>query len=174
MAERRFQRHPARLEAAHGGKFLQARQQAATPCCEDRAGAGAVRLRKLCGHAKLPRPAPPTGPVHNDCATIGAPCLCPSCDGPIMVTPTRPATLTPLPHRSSLAAIGETWTPGGRQMPSVRHCRHCLGDCPGDCLLPGDTGLCIHQPVPGLSWPDRLRLLASRRWWRRVFWGVRR
>jgi len=28
-------------------------------------------------------------------------------------------------------------------MPVARHCRHCLGDCPGDCLL-GESGRCIH------------------------------
>jgi hypothetical protein len=59
-------------------------------------------------------------------------------------------------------------------MPSARHCRHCFGECPGDCLLPGDTGdtgLCMHHPVPGLPWRDWVRLLGSRRWWRRVFWG---
>lgn len=35
------------------------------------------------------------------------------------------------------------------------HCRHCYGDCPGDCLLPGDTGMCIH---------GRLRRLPFRQW----------
>ena len=28
-------------------------------------------------------------------------------------------------------------------MAAVRHCRHCWGDCLGECLL-GDTGMCIH------------------------------
>jgi hypothetical protein len=32
-------------------------------------------------------------------------------------------------------------------MPAARHCRHCYGDCPGTCLLPGTGGLCIHQPA---------------------------
>jgi hypothetical protein len=59
-------------------------------------------------------------------------------------------------------------------MPGARHCSHCLGDCPGDCLLPGDTGLCIHHPVPRLPWQVRVRSLGSRRWWRRVFWGTYR
>gem|GEM_PF-1553907 len=59
-------------------------------------------------------------------------------------------------------------------MPSARHCRHCFGDCPGDCLRPGytaDTGLCIHNPFPRRPWQERVRLLGSRRWWRRVFLG---
>jgi hypothetical protein len=59
-------------------------------------------------------------------------------------------------------------------MTRARHCRHCLGDCPGDCLLPGDAGdagLCIHKPAPAMSWRERLRLLGSRKFWRRVFWG---
>jgi hypothetical protein len=107
MAERRFRRHPARLEAAHGGKFLQARQQATTPGYEDRAGDGAVPLRKLCGHANSPDRRPP----QDRSTTIVPPSVHLVCarpvHGPIMVTPTRPATLTPLPHRSSLAALGE-------------------------------------------------------------------
>ena len=59
-------------------------------------------------------------------------------------------------------------------MPSVGHCRHCFGACPGDCLLPGDTGetgVCIHNPVPRRPWRERLRLMGSRRWWRRLFVG---
>lgn len=55
-----------------------------------------------------------------------------------------------------------------------RHCRHCWGDCPGDCLLPGpagDAGLCIHRPNPRLSWPDRLRLVTVPGFWHRFFWG---
>jgi hypothetical protein len=56
---------------------------------------------------------------------------------------------------------------------AVRHCRHCLGDCAGDCLV-DDTGLCIHGTGKSrLPWRLRVRLLGSRRWWRRVFWGVR-
>ena len=55
-------------------------------------------------------------------------------------------------------------------MPSVRHCRHCLGDCRDDCLLPGDQGLCIHDPVrrPAREW---LFLLRTRRFWHRVLFG---
>jgi hypothetical protein len=58
-----------------------------------------------------------------------------------------------------------------RRMPPTRHCRHCLGDCPGDCLY-GDSGLCIH------GWDKRpprqftLRMLLTRGWWQRVFWGI--
>jgi hypothetical protein len=56
--------------------------------------------------------------------------------------------------------------------PTIRHCRHCWGGCPGDCLLPGDTGLCIHNPVPAMPFRDRVRLVGSRRFWRRLFWGI--
>jgi hypothetical protein len=54
-------------------------------------------------------------------------------------------------------------------MPEIRHCRHCWGDCPGDCLL-GESGQCIH------GWNEKRprqfgRKLLSRRWWHRVFWG---
>ena len=54
-------------------------------------------------------------------------------------------------------------------MPAVAHCRHCFGDCPGDCLLPGGGGLCIHTPVPKRTLGERLALLRAR-WSRsRVF-----
>jgi hypothetical protein len=57
-------------------------------------------------------------------------------------------------------------------MLQARHCRHCAGACPGDCLV-GDSGLCIHGwngKRPGqFGW----QLLLTRKWWRRVFWGVR-
>lgn len=52
------------------------------------------------------------------------------------------------------------------------HCRHCLGNCNGTCLLYGGSGLCIHNPIrrqPLRAWP---RLVRSRRFWRRIFWGV--
>jgi hypothetical protein len=58
-------------------------------------------------------------------------------------------------------------------MPDVRHCRHCWGPCPGDCLIPGDMGLCIHKPAPRLAFRQRMLLLVDRGFWRRVFWGVR-
>jgi hypothetical protein len=51
------------------------------------------------------------------------------------------------------------------------HCRHCLGNCDGTCLLPGGSGLCIHHPVPRLplrEWPTMIR---TRGFWHRVFWG---
>jgi len=54
-----------------------------------------------------------------------------------------------------------------------RHCRHCWGKCDGDCLLPGDSGLCIHQPVPRRPFRERVRLLGNRRSWRRVLRGTR-
>jgi hypothetical protein len=56
-------------------------------------------------------------------------------------------------------------------MPSVRHCRHCLGDCSGDCLLPGDQGLCIHNPIPRLPPRAWLSMLRTRRFWHRVLFG---
>jgi hypothetical protein len=66
-------------------------------------------------------------------------------------------------------------------MTAVRHCRHCWGDCPGDCLL-GDAGMCIHNRdrklgqaaavmVGGTRGRMRARLLVNRGWWRRVLWG---
>ena len=45
-----------------------------------------------------------------------------------------------------------------------RHCRHCYGDCPGDCLLPGDTGMCIHGRVRPLPFRQRVRLWLYRLW----------
>jgi len=55
-------------------------------------------------------------------------------------------------------------------MSQARHCRHCAGDCPGDCLI-GQTGMCIHgwneKPPRQFSW----QVLLTRRWWHRVFWG---
>jgi hypothetical protein len=56
-------------------------------------------------------------------------------------------------------------------MTAARHCRHCLGDCQGDCLLPGGSGLCIHRPVPRRGPRERARLIATRRFWRRLLWG---
>jgi hypothetical protein len=56
-------------------------------------------------------------------------------------------------------------------MPIDRHCRHCAGNCSGDCLLPGDSGLCIHRPLPGMPLRVRLRLIGTRRFWRRLLWG---
>ena len=51
-------------------------------------------------------------------------------------------------------------------MATAQHCRHCLGNCPGDCLLPGEADLCIHRPVPRMPLGDRIGLLRSRRFWR--------
>ena len=56
-------------------------------------------------------------------------------------------------------------------MPVDRHCRHCAGNCSGDCLLPGDSGLCIHRPLPRMPLRARLRLIGTRRFWRRLLWG---
>ena len=59
--------------------------------------------------------------------------------------------------------------PDERRM--IRHCRHCAGDCPGDCLL-GESGRCLHgwneKRPRRFSW----QLLLNRGWWRRVFWGA--
>ncbi|MGH3282890.1 MAG: hypothetical protein ACRDNW_27700 [Trebonia sp.] len=62
--------------------------------------------------------------------------------------------------------------PAERHMPEARqprHCRHCWGNCLGDCLL-GD-GQCIHgwngKRPQGLTW----RVLLTRGWWDRVLWG---
>ena len=53
----------------------------------------------------------------------------------------------------------------------ARHCRHCAGDCPGDCLF-GDSGRCIHgwngKRPRQFTW----QLLLTRKWWHRVFWGI--
>jgi hypothetical protein len=58
-------------------------------------------------------------------------------------------------------------------MPAPGHCRHCLGNCPGSCLLPGGEGLCIHQPTPKLTARQRLARVRTRRFWHSVFWGTR-
>jgi hypothetical protein len=56
-------------------------------------------------------------------------------------------------------------------MPAARHCRHCLGDCPGDCLI-GESGQCIHgwnaKRPRRFSWQQ----LMNRNWWHRVFRGI--
>jgi hypothetical protein len=58
-------------------------------------------------------------------------------------------------------------------MPGPAHCRHCYGACPGNCLLPGTEGLCIHRPAPKLTAGQRLALLRTRRFWHRVLRGTR-
>jgi hypothetical protein len=58
-------------------------------------------------------------------------------------------------------------------MPSAGHCRHCYGNCSGNCLLPGGGGLCIHRPALRLTVRQRLALVRTRGFWRRVFWGSR-
>jgi hypothetical protein len=58
-------------------------------------------------------------------------------------------------------------------MPSAGHCRHCYGDCPGTCLLPGGGGLCIHKPVPKLTVGQWLALVRTRRFWHQVLRGTR-
>jgi hypothetical protein len=56
-------------------------------------------------------------------------------------------------------------------MAVVRHCRHCWGDCPGDCLL-DDNGMCIHNVYVRLARRRRLRML-SPTWLRMMFRGTR-
>jgi hypothetical protein len=56
----------------------------------------------------------------------------------------------------------------------ARHCRHCLGDCPGDCLLPGGRDPCIHEAARWFPGPQRLTLLRTGAFWRRLLWGPRR
>jgi len=51
----------------------------------------------------------------------------------------------------------------------IRHCRHCAGDCPGDCLL--DDMRCIHGWNGKHPRQFRLQQLLTKRWWHRVFWG---
>jgi len=58
-------------------------------------------------------------------------------------------------------------------MPGPAHCRHCYGACPGNCLLPGTQGLCIHRPAPKLTPGQRLALLRTRRFWLRLLHGTR-
>jgi hypothetical protein len=58
-------------------------------------------------------------------------------------------------------------------MPLPRHCKHCLGDCPGDCLMPGDEGLCIHRPYRRLSVREWISLTRTPTFWRLVFFGRR-
>jgi hypothetical protein len=42
-------------------------------------------------------------------------------------------------------------------MPAIHHCRHCYGDCPGDCLIPGGGGACIHRRA-SVSFRQQLRI----------------
>jgi hypothetical protein len=50
-------------------------------------------------------------------------------------------------------------------MTAVRHCRHCWGDCPGDCLL-DDTGMCIHNANTMMIRQLRAQRPLSLRWLR--------
>jgi hypothetical protein len=52
------------------------------------------------------------------------------------------------------------------QVPQIRHCKHCWGDCLDSCLLPGDERLCIHNLPPGPPLRDWPRLMGTRRFWR--------
>jgi len=57
-----------------------------------------------------------------------------------------------------------------RQPRHCRHCRHCWGGgCPGSCLLA--DGTCIHGWNGKRPRELRWRVLLTRRWWDRVFWG---
>ena len=57
-------------------------------------------------------------------------------------------------------------------MPAAGHCRHCYGDCPGNCLVPGLDGRCIHGAYPKLPVGRRLARVRTRGFWRRVLRGV--
>ena len=58
-------------------------------------------------------------------------------------------------------------------MTVVRHCRHCWGDCLGDCLL-DDTGLCIHNVNARMIRQARARRrLLSPAWLRMLFRSAR-
>jgi hypothetical protein len=50
-------------------------------------------------------------------------------------------------------------------MTAVRHCGHCWGDCPGDCLL-DDTGMCIHNANTMMIRQLRAQRPLSLRWLR--------
>jgi hypothetical protein len=74
-------------------------------------------------------------------------------------------------RRSGVKVRQKEFLPRERHMPEYRHCRHCMGDCPGNCLI-GDSGRCIH------GWNEKRprqftwQLLLTRKWWHRVFRGV--
>jgi hypothetical protein len=57
-------------------------------------------------------------------------------------------------------------------MTAVRHCRHCWGDCLGDCLL-DDTDLCIHNVDSRMMSQLRRRRLRNPMWLLRLFRGAR-
>jgi hypothetical protein len=58
-------------------------------------------------------------------------------------------------------------------MAETRHCRHCPGDCGGDCLRAGGPGRCIHGWNERPPRQFRPRLVLTRSFWHRVFWGIR-
>ena len=49
-------------------------------------------------------------------------------------------------------------------MSEARHCRHCWGDCPGECLI-GQPGRCIHGWNGKHPRQFRWQLLLTRNWW---------
>jgi hypothetical protein len=54
-------------------------------------------------------------------------------------------------------------------MTTIRHCRHCWGNCLGDCIM-DDTGRCIHEISRRAPWRLRMRyLLSGERRRRRLF-----
>jgi hypothetical protein len=57
-------------------------------------------------------------------------------------------------------------------MPVARHCRHCLGDCPGSCLI-DEQGRCIHGWSGTRPRQFRWQLVLTRKWWQRVLYGTR-
>ena len=58
-------------------------------------------------------------------------------------------------------------------MTTIRHCRHCWGDCLGGCLL-DDTGTCIHNVHIKMMRQARARRRPlSPAWLRMLFRGGR-
>jgi hypothetical protein len=53
----------------------------------------------------------------------------------------------------------------------ARHCRHCAGDCGGECLLGAGEGSCIHGRNGKRPRVFTWQVLLTRRWWHRVLWG---
>ena len=68
------------------------------------------------------------------------------------------------PQAGPNALSGRTSSGNTASMPAIGHCRHCWGDCPGDCLLPGDEGRCIHQPFRVLPFRQRFRIGVRKLW----------
>jgi len=57
-------------------------------------------------------------------------------------------------------------------MTAVRHCRHCWGACPGDCVL-DDTGMCVHNVNARMMKQLRAQRPLTPKWLRMLFRGAR-